>query len=186
MNEITGALICTSGGLAGAMFALPFRGVKNWRYESYWFVYALVGLIVCPVALAGFVCPNLWTVLRSVSGATLLRCFGFGVLWGVGALCWALMVRYLGIGLGLGIGAGLCAATGTLLPPICTGHAADLVATPSARMVLGGVGIALLGIVAVGVAGRLKEGEMSEEAKRKLVQRLTVLRKLISCKLSTA
>ena len=65
--------------------------------------------------------------------------------------------------------AGLCAATGTLLPPICTGHAADLVATPSARMVLGGVGIALLGIVAVGVAGRLKEGEMSEEAKKKAV-----------------
>ena len=29
------------------------------------------------------------------------------------------MVRYLGIGLGLGIGAGLCAATGTLLPPRC-------------------------------------------------------------------
>jgi len=42
MNGITSALICTLGGLAGAVFALLFRGVKNWRCESYWFVYALV------------------------------------------------------------------------------------------------------------------------------------------------
>ena len=116
-----------------------------------------------------FAIPDFWGVLGAASPSTLLRSFGFGVLWGVGALCWALMVRYLGIGLGLGIGAGLCAATGTLLPPIFTGHAADLVATQSARIVLCGVAVALVGIVAVGLAGRLKEGEMSDDDKKKAV-----------------
>ena len=169
MNEIAGALICTTGGLAGAMFALPFRGVKNWRYESYWFVYALVGLIVCPVALAGFVCPNLWTVLRSASGATLLRCFGFGILWGFGGLTWGLMIRYLGIGLGLAIGCGLCSATGTLIPPLVTGHAGDLVRDMSAVLTLVGVVVSLVGIVFVGWAGKLKEGELPTEEKMKAV-----------------
>ena len=168
-NPVLGTGVFLLGGIAAATYLLPFRGIRGWAYETGWLVCVLVGWLVFPLIFDAFVVPGFWNVLASASALTLARSFGFGVLWGVGALCWALMVRYLGIGLGLGIGAGLCAATGTLLPPICTGHAADLVATPSARMVLGGVGIALLGIVAVGLAGRLKESEMSEEAKTKAV-----------------
>ena len=168
-NPIFGTLVFLLGGIAAATYLLPFRGVKGWAYETGWLVSVLAGWLVFPLAFDAIVVPDFWNVLGAASASTLFRSFGFGVLWGVGALCWALMVRYLGIGLGLGIGAGLCAATGTLLPPIFTGHAADLVATPSAKMVLAGVGIALLGIVAVGIAGRLKEGEMSEEDKTKAV-----------------
>ena len=168
-NPIFGTLVFLLGGIAAATYLLPFRGVKGWAYETGWLVSVLAGWLVFPLAFDAIVVPDFWNVLGAASASTLFRSFGFGVLWGVGALCWALMVRYLGIGLGLGIGAGLCAATGTLLPPIFTGHAADLVATPSAKMVLAGVGIALLGIVAVGIAGRLKEGEMSEEDKAKAV-----------------
>lgn len=168
-NPIAGTLIFLLGGIAAATYLLPFRGVKGWAYETGWLVSVLAGWLVFPLAFDAFAIPDFCGVLGAAPAATLLRSFGFGVLWGVGALCWALMVRYLGIGLGLGIGAGLCAATGTLLPPVFTGHAADLIATPSARMVLAGVGVALVGIVAVGIAGRLKEGEMSEEDKKKAV-----------------
>jgi len=168
-NPILGTLVFLLGGVAAATYLLPFRKVRGWAYESAWLTSVLVGWLVFPLVFDAFAIPDFCRVLGADSGWTLLRSFGFGVLWGVGALCWALMVRYLGIGLGLAIGSGLCAATGTLLPPIFTGHAADLVATSSARMVLCGVGIALVGIVSVGLAGRLKEGEMSEEAKTKAV-----------------
>jgi len=169
VNEMIGALICTFGGLAGAVFALPFRGVKGWRYESYWFVYALAGLILLPIVLALSVCPNLWSVLTAASGATLLRCFGFGALWGLGGLTWGLMIRYLGIGLGLAIGCGLCSATGTLIPPLVTGHAGDLVRDTSAIVTLAGVLVSLVGIVFVGWAGKLKEEELPLEEKKKAV-----------------
>ena len=43
--------------------------------------------------IAAVVIPDFWNVLGAASISTLLRSFGFGVLWGVGALCWALMVR---------------------------------------------------------------------------------------------
>ena len=168
-NPIAGTGVFLLGGVAATLYLLPFRGVKGGAYETGWLVAVLAGWLVFPLAFDAVAIPDFWNVLGAAPASTLLRSFGFGVLWGVGALCWALMVRYLGIGLGLGIGAGLCAATGTLLPPIFTGHAADLIATPSARMVLCGVAIALLGIVAVGLAGRLKEGEMSEDAKKKAV-----------------
>jgi L-rhamnose-H+ transport protein len=79
------------------------------------------------------------------------------------------MVRYLGIGLGLAIGCGLCAATGTLIPPIVQGHASDLVKEAGAIMVLAGVVGSLAGICFVGYAGKLKENELPEDEKKKAV-----------------
>ncbi len=169
-NPILGTAIFLLGGVAAATYLLPFRAVRTWRYETAWLVSVLAGWVAFPLAFDAVVLPTgLWAVLKQGDGLVFARSFGFGALWGVGALSWALMVRYLGVGLGLGIGAGLCAATGTLLPPLCTGRAATLVATPGARLVLAGVGVALVGIAAVGLAGRLKEGEMSEAAKKKAV-----------------
>ena len=169
MNATLGTMICALGGLAGAVFALPFRGIKGWKYESYWFVYALAGLILFPMVLALATCPDLFGVIGRADGKTLALCVGFGALWGLGGLTWGLMIRYLGIGLGLAIGCGLCSATGTLIPPIVTGHAGDLVANKAAVMTLASVIVSLVGIVLVGLAGKLKEGELDEEAKKKAV-----------------
>lgn len=36
----------TLGGAAGAVFALPFKRVKGWAYESCWLFYAIFGLVV--------------------------------------------------------------------------------------------------------------------------------------------
>lgn len=127
-----GAVICALGGIAGATFALPFRKIKTKSYESYWFIYALVGLIAFPALLASVTCPTFKNIICDTPSATLWQCIGFGALWGLGGLTWGLMIRYLGIGLGLAIGCGHCSATGTLIPPIVTGHAGDLVADKAA------------------------------------------------------
>lgn len=169
MNTALGTLLCALGGLAGAIFALPFRGIKGWKYESYWFVYALAGLIVFPLGLGLLTCPKLFEIIGGAEGSTLARCIGFGALWGLGGLTWGLMIRYLGIGLGLAIGCGLCSATGTLIPPIVTGHAGDLFKDTSAVVTFVSVLVSLLGIVLVGMAGKFKEGELDEEAKKKAV-----------------
>lgn len=166
---MAGTLVCALGGIAGATFALPFRGVKGMRYESYWFVYALVGLVLFPLALAAVTCPGALGIIRGADTATLGRCIGFGALWGFGGLTWGLMIRYLGIGLGLAIGCGLCSATGTLIPPIVTGHAADLFRDTAAVVTFVSVVVSLLGIVLVGLAGQMKEGELDEAAKKKAV-----------------
>jgi L-rhamnose-H+ transport protein len=174
MNTTLGMLLCACGGLAGAIFALPFRSIKGWRYESYWLVYAIFGLILFPLALAVKTVPELFGVFGQTKFSTLLTCAGFGALWGVGGLTWGLMIRYLGVGLGLAIGCGLCSATGTLLPPIFKGEAATLLFTgdsldPSKIVTLVGVALSLLGIVFVGMAGKVKEAELPEEEKKKAV-----------------
>ncbi len=169
MNSILGMLIFAGGGLAGATFLLPARGVKGWAYETWWMFYCVVGLLICPVVVCSITVPDFWSVAMSAPNKTIARCVFFGAIWGVGGLTWGLMVRYLGIGLGLAIGCGLCAATGTLIPPIATGHAADLVKDVGAVIVLAGVVASLLGICFVGYAGKLKEGELPEEEKKKAV-----------------
>jgi L-rhamnose-H+ transport protein len=157
------------GGVAAAHYLLPFRGVRGWSYETGWLVSVLAGWLLFPLAFNALAVPDFLAVIASDGIGTILRTVAFGALWGVGALCWALMVRYLGVGLGLAIGAGLCAAAGTLLPPVVTGNAVSLVATTGARVVLAGVVLSLAGIALVGFAGRLKEDEMSAEAKAKAV-----------------
>ena len=169
MNTTLGTLICAAGGIAGAVFALPFRGIKGMKYESYWFVYAIAGLVVFPLVLAMTTCPDLFGIIGRADGKTLACCIGFGALWGLGGLTWGLMIRYLGIGLGLAIGCGLCSATGTLIPPIVTGRAGDLFKDTPAVVTFVSVIVSLLGIVLVGLAGKLKEGELDEEAKKKAV-----------------
>ncbi len=168
-NPAVGMLLFTMGGLAGAVFALPFKGIKRWAFESYWLFYAIFGLIVFPWILAVATVPNLMDVLQNAPGTVLAKCFGFGALWGLGGLTWGLMIRYLGIGLGLAIGCGLCSATGTLIPPIVKGEAATLIADAGSQVVLLGVFCSLVGIAFVGLAGKSKEGELSEAAKKEAV-----------------
>ena len=169
MNATIGTIMCALGGVAGATFALPFRRIKGMKYESYWMVYAVFGLVLFPLALALATCPGLFRILGEADGSVVARCVGFGALWGLGGLTWGLMIRYLGIGLGLAIGCGLCSATGTLIPPIVTGHAGDLVKDTASIVTLASVVVSLVGIVLVGFAGKLKEGELDEEAKKKAV-----------------
>lgn len=164
-----GMVLFILGGLAGAVFALPFKKVKGWAYESYWLLYAVFGLVVFPMAVALVTVPGLFGVIRAAPRETLALCFSFGALWGFGGLSWGLMLRYLGIGLGQAVGCGLCSALGTLIPPIVAGKAGDLVKDTGAVVVLLGVFMSLAGIVLVGLAGMSKEGELSEEEKKKAV-----------------
>src|SRR5271165_1636174 len=121
-NPALGVLIFVLGGLAGAIFYLPFKKVKDWAWESYWFIYAVFGLVVVPWALALTMSPNVISVLKAAPSNELRYCFLCGAAWGIGGLTWGLMIRYLGVGLGLAIGCGLCSAAGTIVPPIIKGE----------------------------------------------------------------
>lgn len=186
MDSLLGMLTFALGGLAGATFLLPARGVKGWAYETWWMVYVLIGLIICPPVICSLTVPDFWSVVGSAPRSVIFRCAGFGMMWGVGALAWGLMVRYLGIGLGLAIGCGLCAATGTILPPIMNGNAASLLYDASGALVtgklivLGGVALSLFGIVFVGLAGRCKEREMPLEEQRKAVPEFNFVKGIIT------
>ncbi len=168
-NPALGIIIFTLGGLAGAVFYLPFKKISKWSWESYWMIYATVGLLIVPWALAAVTSPNVFSVLRAAPRGEIWYCFLAGAAWGFGGLTWGLMIRYLGVGLGLAIGAGLVSACGTVVPMILKGTVGRLFSPGAGVVSLAAVVISLAGIVSVGLAGMSKEKELSDEQKKSSV-----------------
>jgi L-rhamnose-H+ transport protein len=158
------------GGLAAASFYLPFARVRRWSWETSWLVAGVFSWIVAPWVFATLLVPDVPGVLRASSARTLGVTYLFGLLWGVGGLTFGLTMRYLGIALGYAIALGLCAAFGTLVPPLYSGEFGKLLAPGSGRAILLGVMVCLAGIAFSGLAGVSKEKELSRERKKEAVR----------------
>jgi L-rhamnose-H+ transport protein len=170
-NPALGVFFHWLGGLASASFYVPYRGVKRWSWETYWLVGGFFSWIIAPWALAFFLTRDLLPVLSETPGKTIFWAIFFGLLWGVGGLTFGLTMRYLGLSLGMAVVLGLCAAFGTLMPPIFGGvFFTQVLGTVSGRVILAGVFVCLLGIAAAGVAGIYKERAMSSEQKKAVIK----------------
>ena len=170
MNLVLGVFFHWLGGLAAASFYIPYRAVQRWSWETYWLVGGLFSWILAPSLLGFLLVPDLYGHIASAPRSSVLWCYFFGVLWGIGGITFGLTMRYLGIALGMAVALGFCAAFGTLMPPIFAGDFGRLLTTISGLVVLAGVGACLLGIGLNGAAGLSKEGELSAEEKAAAVK----------------
>ena len=179
-NPALGVFFHWLGGLASASFYVPYRGVKNWAWETYWLVGGFFSWIIAPWILALTMTKDLIPVLRQAPAGTLLWTYTFGALWGLGGLTFGLTMRYLGMSLGMAIALGYTAAFGTLMPPIFRGvFVGQVLGTRSGLIVLGGIAICLLGIAFAGAAGLSKEREMSEVQKRASIKEFNLKKGLL-------
>jgi len=170
-NPALGVLFHWLGGLASGSFYVPYKQVKHWAWETYWLAGGFFSWIIAPWILASLLTKDLIAVIGQAPPSALLWVFFFGLLWGVGGLTFGLTMRYLGLSLGMAVVLGLCAAFGTLMPPIFRGQFMTQVAgTPSGRVILFGVFICLAGITAAGLAGISKERVMSPEEQKAAIQ----------------
>ena len=160
-NPALGVVFHWLGGLASGSFYVPYRGVKRWSWETYWLVGGFFSWIIAPWALAFLLTRDLTSVLSATPARNLFWCFVFGLLWGIGGLTFGLTMRFLGLSLGMAIVMGLCAAFGTLMPPIFNGQfATQVLGTTSGQVILLGIAVCLLGIAIAGYAGVQKERSM--------------------------
>jgi L-rhamnose-H+ transport protein len=166
-NPAIGVLYHWLGGLASGSFYVPYRGVRRWAWETFWLTGGFFSWIIAPWFFGLLMTKDLLAVLHETPGAVLFWTFFFGLLWGVGGLTFGLTMRYLGLSLGMAVVLGLCAAFGTLIPPVFRGEfLTQVVGTTSGRVILLGIFVCLLGIEAAGVAGIFKERNMSPEQQK--------------------
>jgi L-rhamnose-H+ transport protein len=179
-NPALGVLFHWLGGLASASFYVPYRGVKNWAWETYWLVGGFFSWIIAPWLLALTMTRDLTQVLHEAPDSALFWAYTFGVLWGFGGLTFGLTMRYLGMSLGMAVALGYTAAFGTLMPPIFRGEfASQVLGTRSGLIILGGVAICLVGIAVAGAAGVSKEREMSDQQKRASIKEFDLKKGLL-------
>jgi L-rhamnose-H+ transport protein len=166
-SPILGVFLHWLGGLASGSFYVPYRAVKHWSWETYWLVGGFWSWIIAPWLLASLLTRDLLPVLAQAPSKTLFWSFFFGLLWGIGGLTFGLTMRYLGLSLGMAVVLGLCAAFGTLVPPIFRGvFRSQVLETRSGQVILIGIFVCLAGIAMAGLAGFLKERAMSPEQQR--------------------
>jgi L-rhamnose-H+ transport protein len=184
-NPALGVFFHWLGGLASASFYVPYRGVRRWSWETYWLVGGFFSWIIAPWLLGMLLTRDLLQVLSEASASTIFWVIFFGLLWGVGGLTFGLTMRYLGLSLGMAVVLGLCAAFGTLMPPLFSGvFFTQVLETSSGKVILTGVFVCLLGIASAGIAGIYKEREMSLEQKKAVIKEFDLKRGLAVATLS--
>lgn len=170
-NPALGVFFHWLGGLASGSFYVPYRGVRRWSWETYWLVGGIFSWMIAPWFIGHLMTKNLLAVLSEASTSTLFWAFFFGLLWGIGGLTFGLTMRFLGLSLGMAVALGLCAAFGTLMPPIFSGvFVHQVLGTSSGRVILLGIFVCLLGIAAAGLAGIFKERAMSPEQRKVAIE----------------
>jgi len=170
-NPAVGVVYHWLGGLASGSFYVPYRGVKRWAWETYWLAGGFFSWIIAPWILGLLITKDLLAVLHEAPTGAIFWAFFFGLLWGVGGLTFGLTMQYLGLSLGMAVVLGLCAAFGTLMPPIFRGvFITEVVGTTSGRVILLGIAVCLAGITAAGLAGISKERVMSPEQQKAAIK----------------
>ena len=170
-NPALGVVLHWLGGFASGSFYVPYRGVKYWAWETFWLAGGMFSWIIVPWILGLLITKDLGAVLSETPNVTLFWTFSFGLLWGIGGLTFGLTMRYLGLSLGMAVVLGLCAAFGTLVPPVFRGEfVTQVLGTSSGRVILLGVVVCLAGIAFAGLAGVYKEHAMSSEQQRTIIK----------------
>jgi L-rhamnose-H+ transport protein len=170
MNPLAGILLITLGSIGAASFYVPFKKVKVWAWESYWITQGVAAWIIAPMVFALIFVPKgqLMPIIHEAPASAKMMAIFFGALWGFGGLTFGLSIRYLGVALGQSIALGLCAAFGTLIPPVIAGE--NLFSSTVGILTILGVSITVVGIAVIGYAGSLKSIEMTDEEKRTAVK----------------
>jgi L-rhamnose-H+ transport protein len=178
-QPIAGIVLIALGSIGAASFYVPFKKVKTWAWESYWLSQGVAAWLIIPFLFALIFVPRgeLIPIIREAPGSAKLMAIFFGVLWGFGGLTFGLSIRYLGIALGQSIALGLCAAFGTLIPPLVAGD--HLFSTTSGILTVIGVAITVAGIAVIGYAGSLKSSGMSEEEKKAAINEFALKKGLL-------
>ena len=165
MTTILGLLLIFIGAFSAGSFAVPFGGIKGWKWENYWLSTGLFSFIILPIIVCLLLVNDFGQLISTVPAADYWAIFIMGAVYGIGSLTFGLSMRYLGLSLGYALSLGLMAAIGTLIPPALDGRFSMLLDTFNGNMVLVGIIISLVGIAGIAIAGYQKDQFNSKKAK---------------------
>jgi len=175
MAIIIGLIIIAIGAFCQSSCYVPINKIKDWSWESYWFVQGVFAWLVFPLLGALLAVPSghsLTELFANADSFSLWMTVFFGVLWGVGGLTFGLSMRYLGVALGQSIALGTCAGLGTIMGPVLLNiyfpEQKPLESLTAAVII--GVVVTLIGIAIIGLAGHMKAQSLSEEEKKQAVK----------------
>jgi L-rhamnose-H+ transport protein len=160
-SSLLGLVLVAIAGLLVGSGMWPMKLMRHYRFEHWWLVAMLTGLVVVPWSVTLVYCPNAFTALGRVPVATIVTANLWSVGWGIAnVLCGLCFVR-IGIALTGAILTGLGAALGVSLPLMVKGSGlfkdAPDPGSAAGLVVLAGVAVMLIGVVLAALAGSGRE-----------------------------
>lgn len=155
MTLITGFALTLVAGVTMGVSIWPIKWARVWKWENFWFVYAIASLIVAPFILAFSLLPHLSLVYSSLTIRELVLPFVFGFFWGFAQLGAGICVHRLGFAVSGAVLNGTGAAVGTLVPLIIFHR--QLLLQRSGLLIFFGMAITMGGVTLCGWAGYHRE-----------------------------
>ena len=151
MTTLLGAFVVAAAGLIMGSGVWPFKLMKTYQFEHWWFIGMLVGLVIMPWTITLLGCPNALQAMRSVPMSAIILGNMFAIGWGIAnVLCGICYVR-IGVALTGAILAGLGVSVGTIIPLVFKGSGlfqdSPSLASTAGLIVVFGVGVMLVGVV---------------------------------------
>jgi len=164
-NPLLGTALHAVGAFFAAICYTPQKRVKGWSWQSYWIVQASFCWFLLPILGAWLTIPELGAVLREAPRGAMLSSFLLGAAYGIGGTAFGVSIRYIGFSLTYAIAIGLSTVLGTMIPPLVAGTLGTTLSKPGAGWIIGGIVVGMVGIAFTGMAGRMKERDLSAQAK---------------------
>lgn len=158
---IEGIIWAVTAGIMLGLYALPEKFTKDFKFENTWGLFFMLTMFFVPI-LASFTLINgFGEVFGAVPSDILVKMAIASFLWGIGVMMWGKAINHIGLSLGFSLFIGTVILIGSLLPFIVDG----LPETKTFITILGGILVVLIGVIANGKAGLLREAD--EKAKDK-------------------
>lgn len=157
MNLSEPIALVLAAALMNAVYTLPMKFNRQWKWEHSWLVFTFLGVVVVPTVLATLTIPHLPLAYRGVSSGILLGMAACGVLWGVSLVFFGLAVDTVGVAITFAVALGTSAASGALIP-LVSQHYNEIFTTKGFTVFLGILAI-LVGVAICGRAGRHRDSE---------------------------
>lgn len=135
-------------------FGIGFKYNKPLAWENFWGVHALIGMIVLPIIWASIVVPDLWIVITQSPIDVLIKCMGFGFLWGIGGMLFGMSIKYVGASMTYGVVMGVCGVLGSIIPLFQIPNVSN---KPGFPFILLGNAVLLIGVSIIAWAGIMRE-----------------------------
>jgi len=156
MDTVLGFGIMLLGAICGGSFGLPSKYVrKGTPWEVLWGPFFFFVTILIPTTLGPVIVKDFFAVYSTAGAAALILPLVFGLLWGLGSMTLGMSFAFIGLSLAYALNYGAQIATGSMVPMLM--YDANVLLTTKGCVILTGVAACLLGVVASGRAGILKE-----------------------------
>ena len=155
---IEGIILAVFAGLMLGLYALPEKFTKDFKFENTWGLFFMLTMFVVPIAASLTLINGFGDIVAAIPTDVIFKMAAASFLWGIGVMMWGKAINHIGLSLGFSLFIGTVILVGSLLPFVVD----EIPPTNTFLTILAGLAVVLIGVVANGKAGLIREKDQKE------------------------